>query len=79
MRKYERILIKVSGEALSRGFGIDGEACSNLAADIKNIAETGVQLGIVVGGGNFWRGRTSKSMSRAVADNIGMLSRSLII
>lgn len=74
MKKYERILIKVSGEALSDGFGIDSEACSKLAFEIKSISETGVQLGIVVGGGNFWRGRTSKSISRAVADNIGMLA-----
>lgn len=75
MIKYKRVLLKISGEALSDGTsGIKGESVANLACQIKQIVESGVQLGIVVGGGNFWRGRTSENMDRVTADYIGMLA-----
>lgn len=75
MSKYKRILLKISGEALSDGhMNICGESAMNVAEQIKQILSTGVQLGIVVGGGNIWRGRTIDSMDRATADYIGMLA-----
>lgn len=75
MIKYKRVLVKISGEAMSNsGVGIDAEAAQAVASQLKDIAETGVQLGIVVGGGNFWRGRLSNAMDRATADYIGMLA-----
>lgn len=75
MSKYKRILLKISGEALSDGhMNICGESAMNVAEQIKQIVSTGVQLGIVVGGGNIWRGRTIDSMDRATADYIGMLA-----
>ena len=75
MIKYKRILLKISGEALSDGIsGISGQSTVELAKQIKQIASTGVQLAIVVGGGNIWRGRAIDTMDRAVADQIGMLA-----
>ena len=75
MTKYKRILLKISGEALSDGhMNINGESTANVAAQIKQITSTGVELGVVVGGGNIWRGRTIDSMDRATADYIGMLA-----
>lgn len=75
MTDYKRIVIKVSGESLSGGkFGIDGGSANKLALQLKKIADLGVQVGVVVGGGNFWRGRSSQDMDRTVADNIGMLA-----
>lgn len=75
MTKYKRILIKVSGEALSNGgVGIDFANVELLAKQLKDIVNLGVQVGVVVGGGNFWRGRTSEKMNRATADYIGMLA-----
>lgn len=75
MAKYKRILLKISGEALSDGKdSISGESTAMLANQIKQIVATGVQLGVVIGGGNFWRGRTNDSMDRATADYIGMLA-----
>lgn len=75
MAKYKRILLKISGEALSDGrTNICGERVSAVAAQIGKIVSAGVQLGVVVGGGNIWRGRTSETMDRAVADDIGMLA-----
>lgn len=75
MAKYKRILLKISGEALSDGrTNICGESVAKVAEQIKSIAATGVQLGVVVGGGNIWRGRTIDSMDRATADYIGMLA-----
>ncbi|HKK95899.1 MAG TPA: UMP kinase [Anaerovoracaceae bacterium] len=74
--KYKRVLIKISGEALAGigKFGIDPETTQIIAKQIKDINELGVQVGIVVGGGNFWRGRTSNFMDRATADYMGMLA-----
>ena len=75
MIKYKRILLKISGEALSNGLsGISGPSTVELAKQLKQIWQTGVQLAIVVGGGNIWRGREIDTMDRANADNIGMLA-----
>lgn len=76
MAKYKRILIKVSGEALagSSHSGVDSNAAKAVAQQIKDVAEMGIQVAIVVGGGNFWRGRTGDKMDRVVADQIGMLA-----
>lgn len=74
--KYRRVLLKVSGEALAGGqsSGICDETTDAVAREIKEIAEEGVEVAVVVGGGNFWRGRSSRSMDRATADYIGMLA-----
>ncbi len=73
---YNRILLKVSGEALAgeKKFGIDVEVLKTMSRMIKKVADTGVEVAIVVGGGNFWRGRTSVTMDRVTADHIGMLA-----
>lgn len=74
--KYKRIMLKLSGEVLAgeKGFGIDYETLDKVCSVIKETAETGVQISIVVGGGNFWRGRQNDEMDRTKADNIGMLA-----
>ncbi len=76
MPKYKRVLLKISGEALagSNKFGINSDVVSEIAQGIKVINEMDVQVAVVVGGGNFWRGRTSEGMDRATADYIGMLA-----
>lgn len=76
MAKYNRILVKVSGEALAGkdGHGIDNDAVVKVAKELSLVADGGVQVAVVVGGGNFWRGRTSDNMNRVVADQIGMLA-----
>ncbi len=73
---YKRALIKLSGEALSgeQGFGIDNEKVRIVTEQIKTAVEQGVQVGIVVGGGNFWRGRQGTDMDRTTADHMGMLA-----
>jgi len=73
---YERILIKLSGEALAgdNGTGIDFPTVLRICAPIKICTELGVKVGLVVGGGNFWRGRSSGEMDRTRADHIGMLA-----
>ena len=73
--KYNRILIKLSGEALAgdKGFGIDEKTVSDISSSIKKVHNLGTEIGIVVGGGNFWRGRSSGDMDRTTADHIGML------
>ena len=73
---YKRVLLKLSGEALSgdKGFGINNEVVNDIAQAIKQIQEIGVEVAVVVGGGNFWRGRTSEGMDRTTADYIGMLA-----
>jgi len=77
--KYKRIILKLSGEALSgnKGFGIDEVTVSNIAKQIKKIQEMNVQVAIVVGGGNIWRGRSSKGMDRATSDYMGMLGTTI--
>lgn len=79
MVKYKRILLKLSGEALAgeRGFGLDYDVIREVCKSVKEAAELGVQIAIVVGGGNFWRGRTSGAMDRTRADHIGMLGTTM--
>ena len=74
--KYKRVLLKLSGEALAGniGHGIDFDTVLKICAPIKKCVDMGVQIGIVVGGGNFWRGRSSGNMSRTRADHMGMLA-----
>ena len=73
--KYKRIVLKLSGEAMAgeKGIGIDSSVVRLFASEIKRISEAGVETCIVVGGGNFWRGRDSKEMDRATSDYMGML------
>lgn len=73
---YKRVLLKISGEALSggTGFGIDNDVVSEISLGIKKLNDVGVEVAVVVGGGNFWRGRTSQGMDRTTADYIGMLA-----
>ena len=78
--KYKRILLKLSGEALAgtKGMGIDFEKVLDICSEIKDVAnETGVEIAIVVGGGNFWRGRSNKHMDRCTSDHIGMLGTAM--
>ena len=74
--KFKRIMLKISGEALSstKSFGIDTTVLYNISDKIKSAWDMGVEIGIVVGGGNFWRGRSSKGMNRTTADHMGMLA-----
>ena len=74
--KYKRVLLKLSGEAMAgdQHFGINTPYVKKVAVQIKEIVDAGVEVAIVVGGGNFWRGRTSEHMDRATADYIGMLA-----
>ena len=72
----KRILLKLSGEALAgaKKTGFDEETVIAVSRQIRTIAEEGTQVGIVIGGGNFWRGRTSETINRNKADQIGMLA-----
>ena len=74
--QYKRILLKLSGEALSgdKGTGFDEPTMEAICQGVKRAHDLGVQIGIVVGGGNFWRGRSSGRMERTCADKIGMLA-----
>ena len=74
--KYQRILLKISGEALGgeKGMGFDEPTMDAICGGVKKAHDLGVQIGIVVGGGNFWRGRSSGRMERTLADKIGMLA-----
>ncbi|MDR0518961.1 MAG: UMP kinase [Clostridiales Family XIII bacterium] len=74
--KYKRVILKISGEALAGEgrFGLDDGMLASVASEIKEVTELGVQVALVVGGGNFWRGRTSENMDRATADYMGMLA-----
>jgi len=74
--KYKRVILKISGEALAGEgrFGLDDEMLGVVAQQVKEVFDLGVQVGVVVGGGNFWRGRTSKNMDSATADYMGMLA-----
>lgn len=73
---YKRILIKLSGEALAgeKGFGLDFDKVESICKSIKDTYDLGVEIAIVVGGGNFWRGRSSGKMDRTRADHMGMLA-----
>ena len=75
--KYNRVVLKLSGEALGgSGYGIDPEVVGAIAGEIRSVMELGVQVAIVVGGGNIWRGATgsAKGMDRTTADHMGMLA-----
>lgn len=78
-RKFNRILLKLSGEVLAgeKKQGIDFDTVEKVCKVIKKCTEIGVQIGIVVGGGNFWRGRSSGNMDRTRADHIGMLATTM--
>ncbi len=77
--KYKRILLKLSGEALAgeKKTGLDIPTIENICKSIKKCADAGIEIGIVVGGGNFWRGRSSENMDRVKADHIGMLATTM--
>jgi uridylate kinase len=72
----KRILLKLSGEALAggKGTGFDEAVVTGVAKQVKELVDEGVQVGVVIGGGNFWRGRSSKNIDRVKADQIGMLA-----
>ena len=72
----KRILLKLSGEALAgeKHHGFDEATVTVVAKQVKELVDKGVQVGIVIGGGNFWRGRTSETIDRTKADQIGMLA-----
>ena len=78
MAAYKRVVLKLSGEALAggKGFGIDAETVQQIALQIKSAYETGVEIAIIVGGGNIWRGKTASEMGmeRSSADYMGMLA-----
>lgn len=80
MKKYNRILLKLSGEALagSKEMGIDFDKVLEIASEIKEVKEkTNVEIAIIVGGGNFWRGRSNTHMDKCTSDHIGMLGTTM--
>mgnify|MGYP000019862345 CR=1 FL=1 len=74
--KYKRVILKLSGEALAgeKSFGLDQETLESIANKVKDLKALDVQVAIVVGGGNFWRGRSGEGMDRTTADHMGMLA-----
>lgn len=74
--EYKRVILKVSGEALSgkNGFGFDFDIVGRIAREVKDLVEMDVEVGLVVGGGNIWRGRSGEGMDRTTADHMGMLA-----
>lgn len=77
--RYKRVLLKLSGEAIGgkEGKGVDGQTLGKICDQIKNMVDLGVEVAIVVGGGNFWRGRNSKEMERTTSDYMGMLATAM--
>ena len=77
--QYKRILLKLSGEVLAgeQKNGVNAEVLGKLCDEIKKVVELGVQVAIVVGGGNFWRGRYGHQMERTTADYMGMLATTM--
>ena len=77
--KYKRVLLKLSGEALAgeQKTGIDAKTVGKICDKIKEVVEMGVQVAIVVGGGNFWRGRNGHEMEQTTADYMGMLATAM--
>ncbi|MBQ3038668.1 MAG: UMP kinase [Clostridia bacterium] len=77
--KYKKILLKVSGEALAgeNKFGLNEETLEKISKSIKAVVDMGVEISIVVGGGNFWRGRSGENMDRTRADHMGMLATAI--
>lgn len=76
MKEIKRVLLKLSGEALAgdKHTGFDEATVVGVAKQIKTITDMGIQVGVVIGGGNFWRGRSSEKIDRTKADSIGMLA-----
>ncbi len=76
MKAYKRVLLKLSGEALAgeKKTGFDEETCIAVAKQVQEIVNKGIQIAVVIGGGNFWRGRTSETIDRYKADQIGILA-----
>jgi len=76
MKKYSRVLLKLSGEALAgdKKTGFDEDTCLRVARQVKTLVDDGHEVSIVIGGGNFWRGRSSETIDRTKADQIGMLA-----
>lgn len=76
MPVYKRVLLKLSGEALAgeKGFGLDSPTIQSICEVIAQCSQMGVEIAIVVGGGNFWRGRSGEDMDRTRADHMGMLA-----
>lgn len=74
--KYRRIILKISGEALAgeKSFGLDSETLNKISDSVTEVYKMGVEIAIVIGGGNFWRGRSGKGMDRTTADHMGMLA-----
>lgn len=77
--KFKRVLLKLSGESLanSNGFGINAENCLKIANKIKSCVEKGLEIGIVIGAGNFWRGRIGTHISRIQSDKMGILATAM--
>lgn len=77
--KYKRVILKLSGEALAgeQKVGLDMQTVTDICASVKKCYDAGVQIGVVVGGGNFWRGRSSENMDKVRADQIGMLATTM--
>ncbi len=73
---YKRVLLKISGEALAgaSGVGIDADTVEHIISQVVELHNSGVEIGIVVGGGNFWRGRQGRNMDRVTADHMGMIA-----
>ena len=76
MRELKRVILKLSGEALSgsKGQGYDDELIEDIARQVKANIEKGIDVGVVIGGGNYWRGRSNNNIDRTKADQIGMLA-----
>ncbi len=77
--KYKRVLLKLSGEAIggTEGKGVNADTLGKICDQIKNIVDLGVEVGVVVGGGNFWRGRYGHQMERTTSDYMGMLATTM--
>lgn len=76
---YKRILLKISGESLAgdKGFGLDNHFLREIGGVLKQLCDMGIEVAVVVGGGNIWRGRTSEGMDRVTADHMGMLATAI--
>lgn len=75
MSEYKRVILKLSGEALAgEGKGYNDEIIDNIAKQVKELLSQGMEIGVVIGGGNYWRGRSNDSIDRTKADQIGMLA-----
>lgn len=76
MAQFKRVLLKLSGEALAgtKGSGFDEATCVPVAKQIQSLVEQGTEVAVVIGGGNFWRGRSSETIDRTKADQIGMMA-----